>query len=107
MSRSTTRTTSLVFTPARTQDDARSIWKISGAANFGSLAEENPPERVATPTAKHAIGTGTSAKSFVLEMVALAADVEAPGPFPRTTPTAGIGPTLLFVPASATPGSSE
>lgn len=40
----------LLFTPARTQDNARSIWKISGTANFGSLVEGNPPERMATPT---------------------------------------------------------
>src|SRR5262249_14124339 len=48
----------LQFTPARTPDDSRQVWKISGLASYGSLVDQFGPDRVATPTGKFAFGTG-------------------------------------------------
>ncbi|MEJ7598492.1 MAG: recombinase family protein [Kofleriaceae bacterium] len=40
----------LSFTPARSPDGTRQIWRISGAASFGGLVGGTPPDCVATPT---------------------------------------------------------
>ena len=38
------------FSPARTPDGARKIWRISGSADFSSLMDHSGPVCVATPT---------------------------------------------------------
>ena len=49
----------LTFTPARTPDGERQVWRIDGAASFSSLVDQRGPDCVATPTARRAIGTRT------------------------------------------------
>jgi site-specific DNA recombinase len=40
----------LTFTPDRTPDGARQIWRITGSANLGSLVDQTGPDCVVTPT---------------------------------------------------------
>ena len=40
----------LTFTPARSPDGARQVWRISGAASFDRLVGGDSPDYVATPT---------------------------------------------------------
>ena len=40
----------LTFTPARSPDGGRQIWRITGAANLSTLVGGTPPDCVATPT---------------------------------------------------------
>lgn len=40
----------LTFSPARTPDGARQIWRITGSASFSSLVDRSGPVYVATPT---------------------------------------------------------
>lgn len=47
----------LTFTPARTPDGERSIWRITGAANLGDLVGRFGPDCIATPTGHVSIGT--------------------------------------------------
>jgi hypothetical protein len=57
----------LTFTPARTPDGERSIWRITGAANLGYLVGRFGPDCIATPTGRDAIGT----VSVPVELLAL------------------------------------
>jgi len=42
--------TGLVFSPARTTDGARQIWRISGSADLSSFVDRSGPVCIATPT---------------------------------------------------------